>query len=571
MVRMTGWGLGKPAKQRHSKNALFVHHIPMDLRAKLVGKTVVIPFGGDSKAITFNAVQRNVRFSLKAHQPSEVRKRQAEAQGHLERYFEEVRAGTDVKLSMRQVATLVGEQHQSWATDYDAVPPVRVDARERTILDPIPASHEDLELEAELLETIGRDLASGDFTFTVPEGGQPIELSALKQLSQKGIAAVSEDSLKATASRLPAAIGTGLEVAARKLKGDYSPDPLATRIPEWTDSPKPQATPPKRSGAVSLTALVDSWWNEAKAAGLSESTYVSYSGSFRLLSAFLGHDDALRVTPEDIIAFKDHRLKAINPKTGKPASAKTIKASDLTAFKSVFEWAKVNLKVPSNPATGITVKLGKKVKVREREFTAEEASLILAAANSFAIKSKPTQTHSMKRWVPWLCAYSGCRVGELIQLRKEDVGQDPETGAWVLKITPEAGTVKGKERRDIPVHGHLIEMGFLEFAEKAPGGYLFLNVKPGGSFRGVLQSKKNRMTEFVRELVPDPNVAPNHGWRHTFKAKGFEVGIQEKVLDFICGHAPATVGRTYGSVTMPTRVDAMKVFPRYRLGERGNG
>ena len=156
-------------------------------------------------------------------------------------------------------------------------------------------------------------------------------------------------------------------------------------------------------------------------------------------------------------------------------------------------------------------------------------------------------------------------MGELVQLRKEDIWQDAETGAWVLTVTPEAGNVKGKERRDIPLHEHLIEQGFLTFVEGAPKGCLFMPIKPGSSFDGVWQSKKHRVAEFAREQVPDPNVAPNHGWRHTFKSRGFEAGIQEKVLDVICGHAPASVGRAYGSVTMKTKVDAMRVFPRYTV------
>lgn len=97
---------------------------------------------------------------------------------------------------------------------------------------------------------------------------------------------------------------------------------------------------------------------------------------------------------------------------------------------------------------------------------------------------------------------------------------------------------------------------------------LFMTIKPKKTFRGTWQSKKNRLTEFVRTIVKGPNVAPNHGWRHTFKMRGFEAGIQEKVLDAICGHAPGTVGRAYGSVTMQTKVDALSIFPRYMIPER---
>ena len=32
-------------------------------------------------------------------------------------------------------------------------------------------------------------------------------------------------------------------------------------------------------------------------------------------------------------------------------------------------------------------------------------------------------------------------------------------------------------------------------------------------------------------MVPDPNVQPNHGWRHTFKTIGLEAELPERVLD----------------------------------------
>ena len=43
------------------------------------------------------------------------------------------------------------------------------------------------------------------------------------------------------------------------------------------------------------------------------------------LVAFLSHDDALHVTPEDILRFKDHRLATINPRNGKHIAAKTVR------------------------------------------------------------------------------------------------------------------------------------------------------------------------------------------------------------------------------------------------------
>ena len=54
-------------------------------------------------------------------------------------------------------------------------------------------------------------------------------------------------------------------------------------------------------------------------------------------------------------------------------------------------------------------------------------------------------------------------MNELSQLRAQDVQQ--VDGVWTINITPEAGTVKNKEARRVPLHPHIIEQGFLKMVE----------------------------------------------------------------------------------------------------------
>jgi hypothetical protein len=65
--------------------------------------------------------------------------------------------------------------------------------------------------------------------------------------------------------------------------------------------------------------------------------------------------------------------------------------------------------------------------------------------------------------------------------------------------------------------------------------------------------------------VSDPNVAPNHGWRHTFKTIGMEAGIAPRILDAIQGQKPRNVAETYGDVTIKTQAAVMATFPRFAL------
>ncbi|MBZ9857978.1 hypothetical protein LB566_29780 [Mesorhizobium sp. CA13] len=70
---------------------------------------------------------------------------------------------------------------------------------------------------------------------------------------------------------------------------------------------------------------------------------------------------------------------------------------------------------------------------------------------------------------------------------------------------------------------------------------------------------KNRLAEFGRTFVPDPNVAPNHGWHHHFETIGMEVGIPPRILDAVQGQAARTVADTYGEVTLTMTVEIAKL------------
>ncbi len=130
-----------------------------------------------------------------------------------------------------------------------------------------------------------------------------------------------------------------------------------------------------------------------------------------------------------------------------------------------------------------------------------------------ASKRENPKTAAAKRWAPWLCAYTGARVGKIVQLRKQNVRRRDD-GVWTINITPEAGKVKDKEAREVVLHAHLVELGFGGFVHGSKAGYLFLNAAHEDDNRGVWRAVKNRLVDFAREVVTDKRVAPNHGWRH---------------------------------------------------------
>jgi integrase len=160
----------------------------------------------------------------------------------------------------------------------------------------------------------------------------------------------------------------------------------------------------------------------------------------------------------------------------------------------------------------------------------------------------------------------------MTQLRGADVIE--RDGAHAIRITPEAGTVKGGRARIVPLHEHLIAQGLLKFIAERGKGPLFYNQTrsatpsddPTKQKKPRAAQARQRLATWVRELgVRDRSISPNHAWRHTFKQIADRAGISERMSDYITGHAHKSVGAGYGAPTLDDMAAALKKFPRYKL------
>ncbi len=264
----------------------------------------------------------------------------------------------------------------------------------------------------------------------------------------------------------------------------------------------------------------------------------------RDFAAFVGHGEAARVTEDDVVRWKDklleHGLRGTTIRNGKIGPVRTI-----------LQWGVDNKKLKLNVARGIKVTTKARAVDRKRDPTEDEVAVILSAA---AASRDP-----VRRWVPWLCAYTGARVAEICQLRKEDVYTD--AGIPVLAIRPEAGSLKNENsERTIPVHPTLIASGFLEFAGKAKPGPLFPDLPPDrfGS-RGGNGSKV--LGRWIRSLgLTDPRMQPNHGWRHRFSSLSRDKGLREDVTIYMLGRQKSVSG-AYGGYGLPMLLEQMSRIP----------
>lgn len=141
-----------------------------------------------------------------------------------------------------------------------------------------------------------------------------------------------------------------------------------------------------------------------------------------------------------------------------------------------------------------------------------------------------------------------------------------EGEVWVLRITPDAGTVKSGGYRDVPLHRQIIEEGLLEFIDSSESGPIFHKASNPEKYSHAAHIVSNKLSDWLREsgLTPE-GLQPNHGWRHRFKTLCREVGVSDRVADAIQGHAPKSASDNYGDVTLSTKVGAIQKLPNYNL------
>ena len=320
----------------------------------------------------------------------------------------------------------------------------------------------------------------------------------------------------------------------------------------------------RQPAAVSPRALLDAYAAQVR---LSPATEKAWRRQVEAFQAFLGHSDARRVRPEDVIAWKDHLLAEDGP-TGK-RSPRTVRDTYLAALKAIFGWGRENHRLAIDPTQGVRVRVGRAARHRDPGLTDAEAKTILKATlDTHSARLAPEHALA-RRWVPWLCAYSGARVNEMTQLRAEDVFKDGEV--WTVRVTPEAGSTKTGDTRTFPLHSDLIAQGLLDVVRGKAGPLFYAPARYRGGKQGNPQYKKvgERLAKWVRQIgVNDPNVAPNHGWRHRFKTLARRHQLDPAAADAIQGHAPRTEGERYGDRAVELRREIEKL-PRYDLEGAG--
>lgn len=163
-----------------------------------------------------------------------------------------------------------------------------------------------------------------------------------------------------------------------------------------------------------------------------------------------------------------------------------------------------------------------------------------------------TRREDDKYWIVLLMLYTGARIGEVCQLRLEDVEQvgkhwviffrhKPELGQTLKHAIRKSKKSKGPVQRIAPVHPDLKKLGFFEYVEslrKRGEVKLFPDEKRTANRSGVLMAKK--IKTFINGCVGKEAGKSSHCFRHTlitwFNQNCDMSGTQERVLEAMVGH-----------------------------------
>jgi integrase len=368
-------------------------------------------------------------------------------------------------------------------------------------------------------------------------------------LERKGIMLSSKERA-ALLTVFAGAVDQANEQLLKNAKGDYSPDPKAARFPEYV-------APEKESAASkSLVTLYDLYVGQLHH---SAGTIKRWRPKFAQFEEFIAPKAWHQATKQDVIGWLDELLKPTKFPDREPIKPITVRDVHFASLRALYgfleqrDWGK-------NPFAGVRVRMPKyEEQTRDKDLTEDEAKIILRAALKPPNARMAPEYQAAFKWVPWILAYTGARVNEITQMRKQDIKK--VDGVPVFNITPEAGNNKTKRARLVPIHPHLVEMGLLKFVDGAGQGPLFCSAartRGGKESKTPYKKTGERLAAWVRKLgVADDGVMPNHGWRHRLSSILIGMRVQQRVIDAILGHKKGQ----YGVVRLDLKKDVVDRIP----------
>lgn len=371
-----------------------------------------------------------------------------------------------------------------------------------------------------------------------------------------------------------------------RYKHDYGYDPIASSIAHKPLSvsrvTEQKLSVSSKSPKDSISSVLKRYIESATINGKASQSIAEVTHQIERLIELIGDIDVTEVNRGHISQFRDTLLQLPKSKAQDIRSKSLVEQIELVKAKDLPKIAPSTVKailrktsplfgyafelglIDVNPFKGVTLP-----KVHNKSEVAEEkgyspAEIDLLFRSGIFTDATTRKPYGMAcYWVPLLCRYTGARIEEMVQLRKSDV-QRSEDGIYFLYVREGADqNLKNvMSVRHVPIHGHLIELGFLDYVASS-GEFLFSDLKAGTHGK-----RSPYLVKWWSQRVKDAGVItnqPSHSFRHSLKTALRGLGVLDSVADSVAGHSPANVGASYGTVDLQTKKKAIDRLPRLAL------
>ncbi len=212
----------------------------------------------------------------------------------------------------------------------------------------------------------------------------------------------------------------------------------------------------------------------------------------------------------------------------------------LNAINSLLKYAAERLDwIPKQPWRGLNIKAPTTNK--RRPWTADELQAFFTAP-LFTHYSLPDLANGGKDaayWIPLLGLYTGARLGELCQLRTEDIKTLEDIPVMVLTDEGDDQSIKSTAgHRSIPIHSELMRLGFLDYVNT-------IRATGSDSLWPAMKKRKGKPSDFFGRWFKKARTAQGldgerpdfHCLRHTVRTLMRRERVSEETQDKVTGHA----------------------------------
>ncbi len=323
-----------------------------------------------------------------------------------------------------------------------------------------------------------------------------------------------------------------------------------------------------------LQSIAEKYLEFKKKKGDDAKTRSDFDISMRLVQAIIPPNRPIhQVTTKDVAAISDligtlppNALKlsmdtgtslvdlAANNNTGKRLAPRT-QEKRLRFFMSMLRWAKKRGMIAQVPGEDIRAMVEPKSASDGEPYTEEALNKIFRSPVYVGRKSAAHSdsygdmiVRDGKFWVPLIAIHTGMRLGEIVQLRREDVRQQYDV--WVFDVNknedPNKKVKTESGLRLIPVHRNLKCIGFLDHVRRfEPGERIFPDFKAGKN--GFYSHNFSKWWgRYGRKHGFHGEHQVFHSTCHNFTDALRDAEAPEYALKAIIGHKEASVTGIYG-------------------------